>query len=595
MILRAILLFSVLTVVATWPQAIRFSSIPDNVDAYFSLWRLGWIAHQLPSDPRHLFHANIFHPEQYTLAYSDAILVEGAAGMPFIRAGVPIVYVYNALVLGSFVAAGLGMFLLVRRLTGAALPATLAGLVFAFTPYRFDHYYHLELLWAAWMPLAFWMAHRTIESGRLRDGLGVGAFVALQILSSIYYGVFLCTALIVFVIPLLAGASAALRRRALVALAAGALLASAAVAPYMLPYRHTRAAIGERGGNEALLYGAGPRHYLAAMPENLLAGRLLGPLGRHEKRLFPGFIAIALGVLALWPPVSRTTIAYAVVLAIAINLSFGPRGLGYDWLRDLTVVYRGLRAPARFGQVALLAFAVLAALGCVRLRTWLTERGHRADAIVATLVVLAFVEYLVRPLTLTPVPTTAPPAYEWLRAQPPGVIAELPMPTKSNAPLHEGRFQFLSTFHWLPMVNGYSGNWTDAHVRRLEEFKGFPGEASIAALAAAGVSYVVVHERHYGREQYRQILDQLQGRAQVRQLARFDHDGFEVSIYSLLPSTFSLFPFPFQSTPGIPGGALTWDGGSGTHPPGRRYRCWTGRVYSRHGSYGAGGGTALVA
>ena len=48
MILRAILLFTVLTVVATWPQAIRFDSIPDNVDAYFSLWRLGWIAHQLP-------------------------------------------------------------------------------------------------------------------------------------------------------------------------------------------------------------------------------------------------------------------------------------------------------------------------------------------------------------------------------------------------------------------------------------------------------------------------------------------------------------------------------------------------------------------
>ena len=532
-ILRVALLFAVLAVIATWPQAIRFNSIPDNVDAYFSLWRLGWIAHQLPQDPRHLFDGNIFHPEKYTLAYSDAVLLEGAVGLPFIRAGVPIVYVYNALVLGSFVASGLGMFLLVRRLTGAAPPAILAGLVFAFAPYRFDHYFHLELLWAAWMPLAFWMVHRTIDSGRLRDGLGAGAFVALQILSSIYYGVFLCTALMVFAIPLLAGATAPMRRRALVALAAGALLAAATAAPYMLPYRHARAALGERSAGEALLHAAGPRHYLAAMPDNLLEGRLLGSLGRHEKRLFPGFVAITLTVLALWPPASRTTIAYALVLAVAINLSFGPRGLGYEWLRDHTVVYRGLRAPARFGQVALLGFAVLAAMGSVRLRAWLAARGHRANVIVATLVVLAFAEYLVWPLKLTPVPTRAPPAYEWLRNQPAGVIAEFPMPWRWNAPLHEGRFQFMSTFHWRPLVNGYSGAWTDAHVRLLEEARGFPDEASIAALETAGVSYVLVHERHYGRDRYRQIVDELQARAHVRQLGRFDDDGFEVAIYQL--------------------------------------------------------------
>jgi hypothetical protein len=38
---RPLLLFVVLTIIATWPQTIRFDSIPDNVDAYFSLWRLG--------------------------------------------------------------------------------------------------------------------------------------------------------------------------------------------------------------------------------------------------------------------------------------------------------------------------------------------------------------------------------------------------------------------------------------------------------------------------------------------------------------------------------------------------------------------------
>lgn len=77
---RIILLFVVLTVIATWPQAIRFNAVPDNVDSYFSLWRLGWIAHQLVQAPARLFDGNIFHPESNTLAYSDAILLLGAAG-----------------------------------------------------------------------------------------------------------------------------------------------------------------------------------------------------------------------------------------------------------------------------------------------------------------------------------------------------------------------------------------------------------------------------------------------------------------------------------------------------------------------------------
>jgi len=530
---RALLLFAVLTIIVTWPQAIRFDSIPDNVDAYFNLWRLGWIAHQLVADPRHLFDGNIFYPEKHTLAYSDAVLAEGAIALSFIRAGVPIVYVYNALVLGSFVACGLGAFLLVRRLTGAVQPAILAGLVFAFAPYRFDHYYHLELLWAHWMPLTFWMVHRTLDGGRLGDGIGAGSFVALQILSSIYYGIFLCTALIVFTVPLLAGRAPAERRRAVIALGAGALLAVVIAVPYMLPYRHVRSVVGERNTGEATLNAAGPLHYLSSTPENLLEGSLLGPLGRHEKRLFPGFVALALTLIALWPPVNRTTIAYALMLAVAVNLSFGPRGIGYEWLREHVMVYRGLRAPARFGQVALFGFAVLAAFGCMRLRAWLTARSVRADAIVAILVVAAFAEYLVQPLKLTRVPTAIPPAYEWLRGQPEGVVAEFPMPTGATMPLHEGKFQFLSTFHWRPIVNGYSGNWSNRSLRFLERIKGFPDDESIRGLEAAGVTYVLLHERHFGQEPYRQLREQLQGRPHIEHAGRFDDGGFEIAAYRL--------------------------------------------------------------
>ena len=156
---------------------------------------------------------------------------------------------------------------------------------------------------------------------------------------------------------------------------------------------------------------------------------------------------------------------------------------------------------------------------------------RHADAIVAALVVLAFVEYLVRPLELTPVPTNPPPTYEWLSRQPEGVVAEFPMPTKLTAPLYEGQFQYLSTFHWRPMVNGYSGSWSERHVRFLSRTSSFPDADSVAALRASGVTYGLIHERYYGRDRYREVLDRIRSLTDVQEAGRFPDNGFEVAVY----------------------------------------------------------------
>jgi hypothetical protein len=68
-----------------------------------------------------------------------------------------------------------------------------AGIIFAFVPYRFGHYMHLELQWTVWIPWAFWALHRTFETGSRRHAALLGAFLALQFMSSIYYGPFLAT------------------------------------------------------------------------------------------------------------------------------------------------------------------------------------------------------------------------------------------------------------------------------------------------------------------------------------------------------------------------------------------------------------------
>src|SRR6266550_2890381 len=129
------------------------------------------------------------------------------------------------MLLGAIVMSSAGMFALVRYLTKSRGAGLLAGAIFGFAPYRFEHIMHMELQWTMWMPLAFLAMHRTFDSGRMRDGLATGAAMALQMLSSIYYGVFLGVLLTVAGVVMMIGGRGTDVRRAMIPLATGAVLA----------------------------------------------------------------------------------------------------------------------------------------------------------------------------------------------------------------------------------------------------------------------------------------------------------------------------------------------------------------------------------
>jgi hypothetical protein len=534
---HAALIFLAVTIALTWPQSAHPLSVPPHDDAYFSMWRLAWIAHQLPRDPIHLFDGNTLYPAKGTLAYSDAVLLQGVVGAPLIWLGVPVVLAYNLQILATFVLCGLGMFLLVRELTDAAAAAVIAGLIFAFAPYRFDHYVHLELVSAQWMPFTLWMLHRTLRSGRLSDGALTGLFTAFQGLSCVYITVFFATVMALLAPLLLMSTPSALRSRALLPLGTGAVLAVTALGLYIVPYRAARTIVGERDVGERVLYAAGPKHYIAAMPQSLIYGGLTGSIGLHEKRLFPGFAAVLLGAIALWPPLERRRVAYAIALALTVDISFGHRGMVGALLQEHVAVYRGLRVVARIGAVVLLLLSVLAGFGVARVLAY--ARGASKQLTSVAIGVIVAVEYLMRPMTLEPVQTRPAGVYEWLLTQPPGVVAEFPMPAgwmkASELGLHESRFTYNSTFTWNPIVNGYSGFWPPSYLTLIHDVEGFPSDRAIRALRVHGVDYLVLHQRFYNPSRYSEVIRSLDARADVKGLGRFSEQSSEVRAYRLLP------------------------------------------------------------
>ena len=222
--ITVLLLFAGLTALITYPQVTALgTSVPFHPDPYFAMWRLGWVAHELLGRPTQIFEANIFYPAHDTLAYSDAMLLPGLLLAPFFRAGVHPVAIYNWSLLGSIVLSGLATFALVRRLTHETPTAVAAGVIYAFAPYRFDHYMHLELQIVFWAPLALLLVHRIVEAPGVGAGLALGALVAAQGLSCLYVAIFLAMYCSVFVPALWAIEARRRTTRLAAALAVGAI------------------------------------------------------------------------------------------------------------------------------------------------------------------------------------------------------------------------------------------------------------------------------------------------------------------------------------------------------------------------------------
>ncbi|MGH9411811.1 MAG: hypothetical protein ACRD1V_20430 [Vicinamibacterales bacterium] len=526
--------FAALTVLMTWPIAAHIGDeAVSHQDVYFNMWRLEWFAHALVTPGAHVFDANIFYPERDTFAYSDAMLVEDVIAAPLYWLHVAPVLVHNLLLLGAIALSGAAMFALAWHLTRSRAAAMLAGIVFAFAPYRFEHLMHMELQWTMWSPLAFLFLHRTLESGRWRDGIATGASLALQMLSSIYYGVFLALLTAVAAVLLLPRDRRAPLRSVARALAAGGVVAIVAVGLYARPYAAAHARVGDRPVGDIISFSALPSSYVAAPPENRLYGRFDPPRNGMERRLLPGLIAVLLallGLLLIRPP--TWTVVYLVLLAIAFELSLGLGGVSYRFLYDHAAMFRGFRAMARVGMFVLLFVAVLAAHGYRTLASGLGPGPRRVLA--GALAALMLFEYR-SDVVLMAYPNEPTGVYRVLARQPRGVVAEFPMPQADALPGAEAEHAYMSTFHWFPLVNGYSGNYPPSYLAMIDRLSGFPDAASMRQLHADGVRYIVVHTSQYEADDLARVESGLRDLGTI-ELGSFD-DGNGTAILYVLGGT----------------------------------------------------------
>ncbi|MGC8827700.1 MAG: hypothetical protein ACP5TV_11945, partial [Anaerolineae bacterium] len=511
-----------------WPLAWELDRavVQPAEDPQLNSWILAWDAHALLTEPARLFHANIFYPYPYPLAYSEHLLASAVLGLPFQLLWNNPTAVHNLLVLLSFALSGFGAYLLGRRLSGSHLAGLAAGFIFAFCPYKMGQLHHFQNLSAQWMPFAFLFLERAVRQGRRRDLFLLGLFIVLQGLSSVYYTLFLAIGLALAALILLIGHWQGERRglaRRLGALALTGALAGALLLPVYLPYARVSDLLdASRSLSYVTQLSPDMRNYLAAPAVNRLYGTLTAPWRKEpEGALWPGLLALLLAGAGLWAGLRARQSAVRVwcwtllVLALAAGvLSLGPtiHAAGKAIVRGPYILlwrylpgFQAVRVPGRFAVLVMLSLAGLTAVGMRSLvRAGPAPWRRLAGGAVLSLIL---VEYWSAPLPLSQTYTASPTPeiYRWLAEQPADTaVVELPMDVYP-AFSHDIAYMGYSTRHWRRLVNGYSGIFPPGYLALSELLQGFPSQEAVDVLRRLGVDYVIVHRDQLPPEQLQRL------------------------------------------------------------------------------------------
>jgi len=544
--------FAILTALMTWPLILHMAdSVPgwpgDNLHYVRLLWWFKRAIVDLHIQPS--FDPLVYVPEGFDLAHAEMTWANTLLALPLTILAGPVV-AYNGMLLLSFVLTGFAIYLWVWRATGSPAGGVVAGVIFAFSPYRMAHYAgHLPLMSTQWLPFTLYALEELARTRRLRFAVLAGLFFGLNAWASWYYFYFALLAVPLYALIRWRGARGLVRSAAFWrAVALFALVALAMVVPAARPYLrlhstgqmvHAFENVDAWSANPTDFLLPNLAHplwrdmlrervpfpweqwverslYLGAVPL-LLA--LAAVLARREERVVRalGWLAVSSFVLALGPtlhwagrrvhvtiPAGAMAILYHLGVTPYLAARLDPVLLGdmqlYHYLfvpLPMLLLYlfapftASMRTVARFGGITTLAVAGLAGRGVAFLHARCVSRAAHWG-LPAALVMAILFEFFTLPYEMTELKPR--PVDLWLADQPPGVVVELPV-KEGLHPLKD----YYATVHRQATVFGPTAVTfvPPTFIERCDRLNSFPDQTSVEVLQEYGATYVLVHTDEY--------------------------------------------------------------------------------------------------
>ena len=210
----------------------------------------------------------------------------------------------------------------------------------------------------------------------------------------------------------------------------------------------------------------------------------------------------------------RLGLVFLYVATAGVLLSLPGHSASAPWLDQLLAVprevataivpgFRYLRGGYRFLTLASLGIYGLAAIG---IDTGARALRRRSPPIAAAALVVFFgvagsaLTRIAIPVTPALATDTAPPVYDWLRTHGDGgVVLELPISRNLADAYLDATYMFYSTYHWSPLINGYTGHPPRAFYGDVRALVArLPDENAIRDLTSlTGVRWIVIHDSLY--------------------------------------------------------------------------------------------------
>lgn len=439
----------------------------------------------------------------------------------------------NLLIVFTMFFSSFSMYLFAFHLTKKVLPGILASIIFVFNPFIMARFPDQLILFSLqWIPLIFLSWEKLIKSTTIRSVYGFIFFVALsaQLLSSLYYFVFLTVVLPIYMLLRLRQKKASpftfIHRGTQLGFVIFLLVTVFSAYFYdrvfsVLPIK--------RGMEQAAIYSAWPSDYLFTSPSNLLYGSLKEKAAMRwpqvvrfgiysEQNLFGGIIPFLLLLLS-FALVRRTLhnklyLVSILLLIVSLFLSFGPSITlfgqfsvpgPYRLFYALNPLFSFLRTPARFGGFVFFFLSLICALTLseiIRL-----TKPKTAVLISMLIIAMLMIEYANKPLEFTHISDDTKEFYSGLNSQknirvildyPIGNLIPYPHPNARAEDLDARYLLAATVLHDKTLYNGYTGFLPQVYYDRANSLSiDFPTEAQLTDLKSWGVDAIVLHREEF--------------------------------------------------------------------------------------------------
>jgi hypothetical protein len=191
------LMIALVTLVFFWPIVTHISSYSEGGDAMFNSWTLARDQHCILRQgcPSYV-DGNIFFPHKNSMLYSETQLSAGLLTLPLHFINENPIFSYNIWTVASFFFMGFFMYMLAKYLSkNNEFISIIAGILFAYSPFRMAALSHLQNSSIFYLPLVFLLIFKFFDTKK--RGYLIGLFVALvlQFYASWYQMVYVLIAL----------------------------------------------------------------------------------------------------------------------------------------------------------------------------------------------------------------------------------------------------------------------------------------------------------------------------------------------------------------------------------------------------------------